>query len=162
MAGGGRGGVEDGEGGRCGVDSSGGRRAMDAVVADGRCPNLKMNMRAFALVNSLSEQQKKAIIDMGFKPFLSLAVDTIPTRLAHWLVSNYDYERDELNAGNHIIKVTTITVKDVLGVPFGKITVNEKNKPRIGSSDTLKTWKEQYHGKSRITVKYVLDQMKKM
>ncbi|KAL8245061.1 hypothetical protein R6Q59_011319 [Mikania micrantha] len=98
---------------------------------------------------------------MGFKPFLSIAVDTIPTRLAHWLVSNYDCERNELNAGNHIIKVTSVTVKDVLGVPLGKITVNEKNKPRIGSSDTLKTWEEQYDGKSRITVKDVLDQIKK-
>ncbi|KAD4982872.1 hypothetical protein E3N88_19543 [Mikania micrantha] len=32
-------------------------------------------------VTGLSKQQKKAIIDMGFKPFLSIVVDTIPTRL---------------------------------------------------------------------------------
>ncbi|KAL8251455.1 hypothetical protein R6Q59_035148 [Mikania micrantha] len=118
-------------------------------------------IRDYYNVNDLSKQQKKAIIDMGFKAFLSLVVDTIPTRLARGLVSNYDCERDELNAGNQIIKVTTITVKDVLGVPLGKIIVNKKNKPRTESSDTLNTWKEQYHGKSRIKVKDVLDQMKK-
>ncbi|KAD7476880.1 hypothetical protein E3N88_00016 [Mikania micrantha] len=102
-------------------------------------------------VNNISKQQIKTIIGMGFKPFLSLAFDTISTRLAHWLVSNYNCDRDELNAGNHIIKIASGTVKDVLGTLLGKITVNEKKKkkPRI-----------EYPKKSRI-VKDVLEQLKK-
>ncbi|KAL8242061.1 hypothetical protein R6Q59_012363, partial [Mikania micrantha] len=112
-------------------------------------------------VTGLSKQQRKAIKSMGFKPFLSLDIDTIPTRLAQWLVSNYDCNRNELNAGHHYIHVTSHTVKDVLGVPLGRFPVNEKNKPRMGSSDTLRIWKSQYLGKSRITVKDVHEQIKK-
>ncbi|KAL8267151.1 hypothetical protein R6Q59_004495 [Mikania micrantha] len=102
-------------------------------------------------VTGLSKQQKKAIKSMGFRPFLSLDIDTVPTRFAQWLVSNYDCNRNELNAGHHYIQVTSQTVKDVLGIPLGRLPVNEKNKPRIGSSDTLRLWKSQYPGKSRIT-----------
>ncbi|KAL8249111.1 hypothetical protein R6Q59_005979 [Mikania micrantha] len=112
-------------------------------------------------VTGLFKQQINAIQSMGFRPFLSLDIDTIPTRFAQWLVSNYDCDRNELNAGHHYIQVTSQTVKDVLGIPLGRLPVNEKNKPRMGSSDTLRLWKFQYPGKSRITVKDVLEQMKK-
>ncbi|KAD6795346.1 hypothetical protein E3N88_06242 [Mikania micrantha] len=111
-------------------------------------------------ISGLSKQQRKAIISMGFKPFLSLEVETVPTRLAQWLLSNYDSDNNELNAGNHTIKVTPSTVKDVLGIPLGRLPVNEKNKPRLGSSNTLNVWKSQYQNKSRITVKDVFDQIK--
>ncbi|KAL8251677.1 hypothetical protein R6Q59_035370 [Mikania micrantha] len=112
-------------------------------------------------VTGLSKQQRKAIKLMGFKPFLSLDIDTIPTRFAQWLVSNYDCDINELNAGHHYIHVTSQTVKDVLGIPLGRLPVNEKNKPRMGSSYTLRIWKSEYLGKSRITVKDVLEYMKK-
>ncbi|KAL8251501.1 hypothetical protein R6Q59_035194 [Mikania micrantha] len=92
-------------------------------------------------VTGLSKQQRNAIKSMGFKPFLSLNIGTIPTRFAQWLVSNYDCDRNELNAGHHYIHVTSQTVKDVLGIPLGRLPVNEKNKPRMGSSDTLRLWK---------------------
>ncbi|KAL8244018.1 hypothetical protein R6Q59_010276 [Mikania micrantha] len=113
-------------------------------------------------VTGLSKQQRKAIKSMGFRPFLSLDIDTIPRRFAQWLVSNYDCDRNELNAGHHYIHVMSQTVKDVLGVPFGRLPVNEKNKPRMGSLDTLRICKSQYLGKSRITVKDVLEQMKNL
>ncbi|KAD4384553.1 hypothetical protein E3N88_24721 [Mikania micrantha] len=112
-------------------------------------------------VTGLSKQQINAIKSMGFRPFLSLDIDTIPTRFAQWLVSNYDCDRNKLNAGHHNIQVTSQTVKDVLGIPLGRLPVNEKNKPRMGSLDTLRLWKSQYPGKSRITVKDVIEQMKK-
>ncbi|KAL8200282.1 hypothetical protein R6Q57_011621 [Mikania cordata] len=47
-------------------------------------------------VTGLSKQQRKAIKSIRFKPFLSLDIDTIPTRFAQWLVSNYDCDRNEL------------------------------------------------------------------
>ncbi|KAL8215167.1 hypothetical protein R6Q57_004616 [Mikania cordata] len=97
-------------------------------------------------ISGLSKQQRKAIISMGFKPFLSLEVETISTRLAQWLLSNYDSDNNKLNAGNHTIK--------------GRLPINEKIKPRLGSSNTLNVWKAQYQNKSRIIVKDVLDQIK--
>ncbi|KAL8232456.1 hypothetical protein R6Q57_002234 [Mikania cordata] len=102
---------------------------------------LKARVGIINLKNSvtwLSKQQRNAIKSMGFKPFLSLDIDTIPTRFAQWLVSNYDCDKNELNAGHHYIYVTSQTVKDVLGIPLGRFPVNEKNKPRKGSSDTLR------------------------
>ncbi|KAD0072708.1 hypothetical protein E3N88_44818 [Mikania micrantha] len=82
-------------------------------------------------VTGLSKQQRKAIKSMGFKPFLSLDIDTIPTRFVQWLVSNYDCGRNELNAVHHYIHVTSQTVKDVLGVPLSRLPINEKNKHRM-------------------------------
>ncbi|KAL8215731.1 hypothetical protein R6Q57_022568 [Mikania cordata] len=111
-------------------------------------------------VSGLSKQQRKAITSMRFKLFLSLDVETATTRLAQWLLSNYDSDSNKLNACNHIIKITPTTIKDVLGIPLGRLHVNLKNKPRLGSSNTLNVWKGQYQNKSRITVKDVLDQIK--
>ncbi|KAL8226641.1 hypothetical protein R6Q57_016473 [Mikania cordata] len=74
---------------------------------------------------------------------------------------NYDSDIYELNAGNHIINITPNTVNGVLGIALERLLVNEKNKPRVGSSNSLIVWKDQYPNKSRITVKDVFDQIKR-
>ncbi|KAD6119153.1 hypothetical protein E3N88_10424 [Mikania micrantha] len=63
----------------------------------------------------------------------------------------YTDKKLKARVGYHYIHVTSQTVKDVLGIPLGRLPVNEKNKPRMGSSDTLRIWTSQYPGKSRIT-----------
>ncbi|KAL8250599.1 hypothetical protein R6Q59_034292 [Mikania micrantha] len=120
------------------------RKHSETVITDSK--------KVTTELRSKSNNDRKSLLRMK---------DTIPTRFAQWLVSNYDCDRNELNAGHHYIQVTSQTVKDVLGIPIGRLPVNEKNKPTIGSSDTLRLWKSQYPGKSRITVKDVLEQMKK-
>ncbi|KAL8197663.1 hypothetical protein R6Q57_024311 [Mikania cordata] len=109
----------------------------------------------------MSKQQRKTVKSMGFKLFLSLDIETIPSRFAQWLASNYDGDMNELNEGTHFIHITSHTVKDVLGIPLGRLTVNEKNKPRMSSSNTLRIWKCQYPKKSRITVKDVIEEITK-
>lgn len=112
-------------------------------------------------INSLSAKQEEALNNIGFGSYLEIKIETIPTRMAYWLVSNYDPRTNELNVGNHTIKITDQTVHDILGIPKGNISVIDQNKPRADSSKTLKMWKSQFKSASRVKVSDILTEIDK-
>ena len=86
--------------------------------------NLRLRIRnpAKALANVmklLTDEQKKSLKDMGFKSFLGYKVGRVPTSLARWLLLNYNPITSVLHAGNVNIKITSKTVHDIFGLPFG-------------------------------------------
>ncbi|KAJ0471518.1 hypothetical protein HanHA89_Chr15g0597031 [Helianthus annuus] len=56
---------------------------------------------------------------MGFGAILDININHISTRLAYWLVRNFDEKLDKLNVGNHQIKITSNTLYEVFGLPKG-------------------------------------------
>ncbi|MFS7900147.1 hypothetical protein Hanom_Chr00s097742g01802101 [Helianthus anomalus] len=110
-------------------------------------------------ISSLSDEQKKAVKEMGFEALLSLKINFVPTMLAYWLVMNYDEDRQEINTGNHRIKITSKLVEECLGIPRGKITVLEKNKPRKGVGERVDEFKNQFDT-TKISVIKVIDLIK--
>ncbi|KAJ0864285.1 hypothetical protein HanPSC8_Chr12g0540201 [Helianthus annuus] len=123
---------------------------------------LRMKCKSSGLldaISSLSDEQKKAVIEMGFEALLSLKINSVPTRLGHWLVMNYDEDRQEINTGNHRIKITSKLVEECLGIPRGKIAVLEKNKPRKGVGERVDEFKNQFDN-PKIRVIEVIDLIK--
>ncbi|XP_022024912.1 uncharacterized protein LOC110925257 [Helianthus annuus] len=110
-------------------------------------------------ISSLSDEQKKAVKEMGFEALLSLKINFVPTMLGYWLVMNYDEDRQEINTGNHRIKITSKLVEECLGIPRGKITVLEKNKPRKGVGERVDEFKNQFDT-TKISVIKVIDLIK--
>ncbi|XP_076928179.1 uncharacterized protein LOC143592047 [Bidens hawaiensis] len=107
------------------------------------------------VIKSLSEKQVEAVKEMGFESILSFNIVATPTRLAYWLLVNYDEDRNELNIGNRIIKITPSLVKDCMGIPMRCLTVFEKNKPRKGVDVRTDEFKNQFE-ETRISVYKVM------
>ncbi|KAJ0495472.1 hypothetical protein HanIR_Chr12g0609161 [Helianthus annuus] len=70
-------------------------------------------------VRRFSKKQIDDVRDMGFGAILDININHISTRLAYWLVRNFDEKFDKLNVGNHQIKITSNTVYEVFGLPKG-------------------------------------------
>ncbi|MFS7927720.1 hypothetical protein Hanom_Chr04g00312401 [Helianthus anomalus] len=70
-------------------------------------------------VRRFSKKQIDDVRDMGFGAILDININHISTRLAYWLVRNFDEKLDKLNVGNHQIKITSNTVYEVFGLPKG-------------------------------------------
>nr|GEZ34074.1 peptidase C48, SUMO/sentrin/Ubl1 [Tanacetum cinerariifolium] len=52
------------------------------------------------LIPNLSPQQKKNIIDMGFRDVLDFKIKDVPTRLSYWLLDNFNEETCVLNVND--------------------------------------------------------------
>ncbi|MFS8022972.1 hypothetical protein Hanom_Chr16g01445831 [Helianthus anomalus] len=66
---------------------------------------------------------------MGFGSVLHMEVNHISTHLGFWFVRNFDEQFDELNVGNHRIKITFDVVYEVFGIPKGSkpvVTIVDK------------------------------------
>ncbi|KAK9073419.1 hypothetical protein SSX86_007743 [Deinandra increscens subsp. villosa] len=96
------------------------------------------------MLESLSEEQKKAIENIGFGSVLSFSLNMVPTGLGFWLVKNYDAKNNTLNIGTEKISVTPLEVSEILGVPMGKELVSEKERPRDTTDEVLAEFKGQF------------------
>ncbi|KAJ0554627.1 hypothetical protein HanHA89_Chr08g0310171 [Helianthus annuus] len=70
-------------------------------------------------VRNFSKEQVDDVKSMGFGSILDMNLNHILTRLGFWLVRNFDEEFNELNVGNHQIKITSDSVHEVFGIPKG-------------------------------------------
>ncbi|KAL6549097.1 hypothetical protein OROHE_008942 [Orobanche hederae] len=69
----------------------------------------------------LNEKQVSAIDEMGFQAVRDLNINTIPSRLAYWVVDNFNHNSSGLLlTGNRRIIVTEDDVTMVYGFPKGK------------------------------------------
>lgn len=111
-------------------------------------------------IKEMTDQEKKWVEEMGFGSILRMSISTIPTRLAYWLVMNYDANLNELNMGNHIVKITPAVVHEIFGIPLGGEEIVEQNRPRLGSDANTDTFKNQF-SHTRLRIQDVLEVMGK-
>ncbi|KAH6767771.1 hypothetical protein C2S52_018754 [Perilla frutescens var. hirtella] len=88
-----------------------------------RFPMIVSRASPAALVNALkilNEKQMKEVKDMGFGQLVHLGIEKVPTRLAFWVVDNFDARRSEINIqdGRHL-HIEAADVHRVLGFPNG-------------------------------------------
>ncbi|KAL6581324.1 hypothetical protein OROMI_007247 [Orobanche minor] len=72
-------------------------------------------------LSKLNEKQVSAVDEMGFQAVRDLNINTIPSRLAYWVVDNFNHNSSELLlTRNRRILVTEDDVTRVYGFPKGK------------------------------------------
>lgn len=64
-------------------------------------------------LQSLTDDQKESVKEMGFGSMLTMKLTNIPAKLAHFLVQNFDDERLILRIGGAEIKITAELVQDM-------------------------------------------------
>ncbi|KAK9065404.1 hypothetical protein SSX86_016787 [Deinandra increscens subsp. villosa] len=90
----------------------------------------------------------------------SLSISSVPTKLGYWLLSNYDHKTNMLNIGSEKLKLTAQIVNRILGIPMGKLEVDEVDKGAYVDPVILE-WRCQWGAKSGLkTVKDVLTRIK--
>ncbi|KAK9048005.1 hypothetical protein SSX86_033033 [Deinandra increscens subsp. villosa] len=126
----------------------------------------RLNMRSKAeniisiFQNCLSKERIDAIKAIGFGSMASLSISSVPTKLGYWLLSNYDHKTNMLNIGSEKLKLTAQIVNRILGIPMGKLEVDEVDKGAYVDPVILE-WRCQWGAKSGLkTVKDVLTRIK--
>ncbi|KAH6808261.1 hypothetical protein C2S51_029369 [Perilla frutescens var. frutescens] len=129
-----------------------------------RFPMIASRASPAALVNALkilNEKQMKEVKDMGFGQLVHLGIEKVPTRLAFWVVDNFDARRSEINIqdGRHL-HIEAADVHRVLGFPNGGRAIVRKKK--FEQSEILDAWLEIFgrHNRS-IVAKDVAKEMLK-
>ncbi|MFS7985790.1 hypothetical protein Hanom_Chr11g01002761 [Helianthus anomalus] len=94
-------------------------------------------------IRNFSKARVADVKSMGFGSVLDMNFNHISTRLGFWLVRNFDEEFDELNIGNHQIKITSDSVYEVFGIPKGsKPVVTIVDKRRVKKVEKFEKSKE--------------------
>ncbi|GKG31508.1 hypothetical protein Tco_0426458, partial [Tanacetum coccineum] len=78
------------------------------------------------LIPNLSVKQREDVTDMGFGAVLDFKIKDVPTRLSYWLLDNFDEDARVLNFDGKSISMTRETVRDILGLPMGDVTVEAR------------------------------------
>ncbi|CAA0828830.1 Unknown protein [Striga hermonthica] len=109
-------------------------------------------------VSGLSEDQRRAVRDMGFGSLLDLTITATPTKMGYWLVDNFNHMDRKLQ----LYDCGKIHVKEddayrVMGLPRGNIEVTNRKKKT--ESEALKEWVDVYSVNiaTKITATKVLD-----
>ncbi|KAJ8429641.1 hypothetical protein Cgig2_025000 [Carnegiea gigantea] len=97
---------------------------------------LRTRMSPYGLCSflpSISDEQKKDITELGFAFLLTLRVDNIPSRLARWLVENFDTcKRVVKLASNDELRISEEDVYLTMGFPRGSKPIQEAKKSHKG------------------------------
>ncbi|XP_076897923.1 helicase-like transcription factor CHR28 [Bidens hawaiensis] len=113
--------------------------------------DIKLRMRCspvnlWETIQSLTEEQQACVREMGFGSILQMNIKSIPTALGYWLLVNYNHHLNELNVGDHVIKITPSLVHEILGIPMGNIKVLQDWCSYV--IDNLKSTKEGWGGEN--------------
>ena len=108
-------------------------------------------MSPYGLCNflpTISEDQKRDINELGFAFLLTLRVDKVPSRLAKWLVQNFDTCRRALKlTSNEELRISEEDVYLTMGFPRGSKPIQEAKKSDKGEyTRVLGEWKAQWAG----------------
>ncbi|KAJ8431033.1 hypothetical protein Cgig2_022975 [Carnegiea gigantea] len=125
---------------------------------------LRIRMSPYGLCSflpSISDEQKRDIIELRFEFLLTLRVDKIPSRLAKLLVENFDTCRRAVKlASNDELRIIEEDIYLTMGFPRGSTPVQEAKKSDKGEYTwVLDEWKDQWRGVLPKT-QQVLAQMK--
>ncbi|KAH6755377.1 hypothetical protein C2S53_013829 [Perilla frutescens var. hirtella] len=97
-----------------------------------RFPMIASRSSSAALVNALKRltgKQMKEGNDMGFGLLVHLGIEKVPTRIAYWVVDNFDARRSEINLQDgRRLHIEAADVYRVLGFPNGDRPIVRKKK----------------------------------
>lgn len=115
------------------------------------------------VVQTMSEENKKKIREMGFGGILDLKVGKIPGKFAYHVVSQFDANTMELKVNNKSIKITEETVKELMDLPRGenKIPLDEK---ATKDKSSIEEWRMQFNvptDASKILLSVVVSKLKR-
>uniref|UniRef100_A0A803MR79 Uncharacterized protein n=1 Tax=Chenopodium quinoa TaxID=63459 RepID=A0A803MR79_CHEQI len=95
----------------------------------------------------LSQNQLKAVRDIGFGSMEFLKVTQLSLRLGLWLVQHFDAKTCSLNIlDSDPFRITEDHVHEVLGLPIGGIEINKNNFSR--NKKVIRQWKKQFQSNS--------------
>lgn len=97
----------------------------------------------FGAVNSMNENQKKFIKKVGFGPILDMKTQSVPMKLAFFVIDSFDPDQMVIKTPNANIPVTREAVHHVLGLPLGVEQISCL--PTRGNEKWYSDWKEQFH-----------------
>ncbi|KAM0070546.1 hypothetical protein Hdeb2414_s0001g00014411 [Helianthus debilis subsp. tardiflorus] len=93
-------------------------------------------------VQSLNEKQRKIVCKMGFGKTLSLKIDTIPGKLAYFVVDHFDPNKIEIRFGRIAIKVDEEAIHQFLGLPNTGFDVSPFKPPKENNTTLGKAYKK--------------------
>ncbi|KAH6805128.1 hypothetical protein C2S51_029959 [Perilla frutescens var. frutescens] len=135
------------------------RQSKSASVGNDAFP--KLNSRAIPgelalAIKSMTNEQKSAIVEMGFAQLLHLNIDKVPARLVYWVLDKFDASSSEIVIDvRRIITVDVDDVQSVLGFSNGGEKI--KTRRRSDICNMKETWYDQFteRGRGRIMTKHV-------
>ncbi|MFS7928741.1 hypothetical protein Hanom_Chr04g00324301 [Helianthus anomalus] len=84
-------------------------------------------------------KNKEIVRQMGFGKMLSLKIDTIPGKLAYFVVNHFDPNKMEIRFGRIAIKVDEETIHQLLGIPNSGFDLSTLKPPKenatLGKAD---------------------------
>ncbi|KAK9080343.1 hypothetical protein SSX86_000101 [Deinandra increscens subsp. villosa] len=84
-----------------------------------------------SVIDALTDEQRKAVKDMGFESILKLSIHSIPTSLGFYILRNYDPSTNEIYDGEDRILITSELIQEVFRIPNGGKPVLHCEKPQI-------------------------------
>lgn len=94
----------------------------------------------FLVIRKLSDGQKDVLREIGFGKLLEFKIKDFPTRLAYWLLDNFDEEECCLMVDGNKIEINKEVIRDVLGVPLGDVHIDAPDEADFKNPLT-QTWK---------------------
>ncbi|CAH1438971.1 unnamed protein product [Lactuca virosa] len=97
----------------------------------------------YLAIKSLSKNQREMVCKMGFGSFLGMKIDTLPGKLAYFVVDSFTTSSCSIWVKSGEVTITNETVEAMFGLPnkgldFKTLGECDKNDP------LLEAWKAQY------------------
>lgn len=124
-------------------------------------PKVLTRTSPHTLVNSfqmLTVPQKQAVTELGFEQILRLSITEVPSRLAYWVIDNFNACSCELVLDKgRSIQVDPVDIRRVYGFPMGNISIDieEKN----GKKYIVDEYLSAFGGRTKIGQKEILEKM---
>ncbi|KAK9049238.1 hypothetical protein SSX86_031795 [Deinandra increscens subsp. villosa] len=100
-------------------------------------------LQFFRCIQALRPNQKDAVRKMGFGQLLTFMVDCIPLRLGHYVIDNFSPDLMIIKVGTKDVKVDSLSIKQLLGVPSGNIKFTDDNILETTDDHVMK-WRSRY------------------
>ncbi|KAK9071264.1 hypothetical protein SSX86_009832 [Deinandra increscens subsp. villosa] len=97
-----------------------------------------------SVIDALTDEQRKAVKDMGFKSILNLSIHSIPTSLGFYILRNYDPSTNEIYDGEDRILISSELIQEVFRIPNGGKPVLHCEKPQI-TNPVVAEFRSQFH-----------------
>ncbi|KAF5796726.1 hypothetical protein HanRHA438_Chr08g0367181 [Helianthus annuus] len=99
------------------------------------------------VVKMLSKAQRETVVNMGFGRMLTINTDSIPSKLAYFIMDSFDESSMEIKMQNGSIKVNENEVSNLLGLKNVGIVLDDKEKQKDVELMKKKEWEALYKGK---------------
>ena len=109
----------------------------------------------YIVVKSLSPQQRQAVIDMGFGPFLQLKTNQLPLKLGYFLVENFKPTKMSVKLKSCHMKFSTKGVNKMLGLPMTGVDLEHVDPCHVTDAMFV-AWQNQFPDKKCTNGNYVL------